>query len=258
MIVGASTGALYPHETTEDAIDVLARLGFPVLEIMLQTAGEYAPAFARLLAGRARDAGVAVHAVHAFTGLHPLFDPYARRREEGMDAFRRGIDLAAEVGAGAIVWHGLTRRDQESGVGPERYREVLATVAGESRAAGVTLAIENVSWCAVRDAKSVAAVRAWDLPVGFALDPFQAVEAGVEIAEVAEGMRGALVDVHLSDYATGRGRHLPPGEGEIDWRGFVRLLACLGYDGPLIIEGVCDGDLARLARARDLLRGLLP
>ncbi len=257
MRIGASTGALYPKWLTEDAVDALAGLGFPVVEVVLQTAGEYEAAYAGALARRARGAGVAVHAVHSFTQLHPLFDPYPRRRAEGRAALLRGIEAAATLGARCLVWHGLTLRDQRAGVGWEAFREELADLCAVARPAGVTLALENVSWCAVRDAEAARRVRAWGLPLGFAFDPFQAAEAGADAAGLLQVMAGALVDVHLSDHAAGGPRHLLPGEGDLDWPALLAGVRATGYDGPLMIEGPCAGRLDRLVRSRDFLEALL-
>ena len=257
MLIGASTGALYPGTPTEDAVERLAAIGFSTLEILLQTTGEYEGRFVRDLARRARDAGVRVHAVHTSTELHRLFDPYARRRQEGFDAFRRAIDAAAALGAGCLIWHGLTRTEHQHGIALAAFAEVLGRVANEAAERGVAVCVENVAWCVVRDAASVAMVREWDLPVGFTFDPFQAVDAGVSHAVVLGAMAGRLRDVHVSDHAPGGRRHLPPGEGDIDWPALVRLLDDVDYDGPLIIEGACQGDLPRLTRSRDLLAGLV-
>ncbi|MDI3339389.1 MAG: sugar phosphate isomerase/epimerase [Sphaerobacter sp.] len=257
MLIGASTGVLYPHALTEDAVEALGRGGFVAVEVIVQTAGEYRPAFARRLAARARAAGTTVASLHTYTGLHPLFDPYPRRREEGRAALLRAIDVAATLGARSVVWHGPTRRELPAGLASDRFREVLADVAQAGAAAGVTLTLENVSWCLLRDAESVRLVRGWGLPVGFTFDPFQAAEAGVDTAALIAAMGDALVNVHLSDHCPGGPRHLPPGEGTIPWPTVLGQLRAAGYAGPLILEGNCGGDLARLERSRRFVAALL-
>src|SRR5690606_29658234 len=114
---------------TEDSIERLARAGFAVAEVMLQTRGEYDAAYIRRLHARARDAGIRVHSLHVYTSLHPLFDPYPRRREEGFAAFHQAIMAAEVLEANCLVWHGPTRRDRQDGVTNERFRAVLAEVA---------------------------------------------------------------------------------------------------------------------------------
>ncbi|HET9015670.1 MAG TPA: sugar phosphate isomerase/epimerase family protein [Thermomicrobiaceae bacterium] len=257
MQIGASTGALYPTTTTDEAVDVLASLDFPVLEVILQTLGEYQPAFAGTLSRRARDAGVRLHSVHTYTQLHPLFDPYPRRRAEGMDAFRLAIEAAATLGARCVVWHGLTVRDRQRGATLEAFADTLHRVADEADRRGVVVCLENVAWCAVRDPESVTMARAREPRLGFTYDPFQAIDAEASQPAILEAMAGRLLNVHVSDHAPGGPRHLPPGEGVIDWRALVAQLRAIGYGGPLVIEGACDGDLSRLVRARALLAGLV-
>lgn len=259
MRIGASTGALYPQYLTEDAVEALARLGFPTIEVMLQTAGEYQPDFARLLAARASDRGVEVYSVHAFSSLHPLFDRYARRRQEGLDQFRRAVDLAVKVGAVCLVWHGLTQRDVEAGSGVAALRDVLPRLVEIAAEAGLRLSIENVSWCWAREAAQFLEMREWDVPLGFTFDPFQAAEAKTNVADLLGAMGDRLVNVHASDRAASGGkRHLPIGAGTINWPQVLRLLARAEYNGPLMLECACDGDLDRLARSRDILAALLP
>jgi sugar phosphate isomerase/epimerase len=62
-----------------------------------------------------------------------------------------------------------------------------------------------------------------------------------------------LIGLHLHD-AQGLKDHLPPGEGEIDWRG---LQPYLQHDRPLVLELVPGTELSQICRAADFVRGLL-
>ena len=53
--IGLSTAALYPTHLTEDALTAIAGLGFRVVEVFLQTEGEYTPAFGAELDRRRRE-----------------------------------------------------------------------------------------------------------------------------------------------------------------------------------------------------------
>ncbi|HEU0116075.1 MAG TPA: sugar phosphate isomerase/epimerase, partial [Thermomicrobiales bacterium] len=180
--LGLSTGALYPTPT-EDAPDIAARHGLFDLEIMLQTRSEYEPPFIRLLGRRCRDAGCRVHAVHVWQQYHPFFAPYPRRAADARDLFARAIAGAAELGARVVVWHGACRDDLPGPNAPERALAVIADLGRACAAAGLTLGIENVSWCMLRSVRDVSALvarlpelRAAGAAVGFVFDPFQAVE----------------------------------------------------------------------------------
>ncbi|CAA9568998.1 MAG: hypothetical protein AVDCRST_MAG49-3390 [uncultured Thermomicrobiales bacterium] len=267
--LGLSSGALYPHVPTEVVPEVAATLGIGDLELMLQSAGEYDPAFARVLRTALGDAGVRAHAVHTRTALHPVVDPYPRRIAEGRAMFDRAIALCVEVGAGVLVWHGPTRRELalEPDAVQDRLPEVAAELAAACGAAGITLAVENVSWCALASVRDVAAFAAAVVPIltpgarlGFAFDPFQSAEADANPFMVLAAMGDRVVDVHLSDRraADPAHRHLPPGDGDLPWPALVRAVAGV-YAGPLVIEAPLGPDpAATLARIRGRLDPLLP
>jgi sugar phosphate isomerase/epimerase len=182
--LGASSGAFYPQTPTEQVPFAAGRLGISSIEIMLQTQGEYDPAFVAQVAANARAAGVTVASVHSLTRFHPFLDPYPRRVEEGRALFQRAIEACVTLGAGVLVWHGPNRAEVATDEGWERFIAVaheLARVCGEG---GVTLGIENVSYGALALVRNVVnfATRLEEIgsqkDVGFVFDPFQAAEAG--------------------------------------------------------------------------------
>ena len=263
--LGLSTGALFPVPT--EAVPALAaRRGLADLEVMLQTAGEYAPAFARELAGRCADYGCHVHAVHVWQEFHPLLSPYARRAEEAVALFDLAIEGAARLGARVVVWHGPKRSDMAGPACWDRFVAVAAERAAACEAAGLALGVENVSWCALATTREVAAfaARMDDLDpagtgrIGFVFDPFQAAEAGQNPFMTLAAMGDRVLDVHLSDIkeADPSGRHLPPGEGDLPWPALLRAIAG-AYRGPLMLEGVVGELVGRLDRSRALLEPLL-
>jgi len=263
--IGASSGAFYPHTATEDVPDVAASLGIRSIELMLQTAGEYQPEFIQMVAERARNAGVRIHAIHTATALHPMFDAYPRRAEEGRALFQQGIEAAATLGAKAIVWHGARRQDVVTDAGWERFIALSHDLAKASGEAGVTLAIENVSWCALAQVRNVVnfATRLQEIgtaeEVGFVFDPFQAVEAGANPFMMLAAMGNRIVDVHISDYQEHdpSARHLVPGDGDLPWSALIRAIAGSGYSGPMMIEGPLGTDSETIDRVRERLNPLI-
>lgn len=239
--IAVSSGAFYPHVPTEEVPDRAAALGITTVELMLQTAGEYDPAFIADVAARARDAGVTVRSVHTLHRLHPFFDPYRRRVQEGRELFQRGIEAAATLGAEVLVWHGARRGEIREQEGWDRFVDTTSELAAACGAAGVTLGLENVSWCAlatVRDVVRMAASMEEIAPaaqLGFVFDPFQAMRAEANPFMILAAMGNRLVNVHISDFAA-EGDHLPPGEGTIPWSALLRAIAGSGYRGPLILE----------------------
>jgi len=263
--LGASSGAFYPHTPTELVPDAAARLGISEIELMLQTAGEYEPDFIETVAAHARAAGVRIHSIHTMHSLHPMMDPYPRRAAEGRALFQKGIEAAAALGAKVLVWHGARRQEVETSEGWERFISLTTELAKACGEAGVTLAIENVSWCALAQVRHVVsfATRLAEIgtpqEIGFVFDPFQAVEAGANPFMMLAAMGNRIVDVHISDYRQqdASARHLAPGDGDLPWSALVRAIAGSGYSGPMMIEGPLGTDGTAMQRVREHLNPLI-
>ncbi len=248
--VGISTAAFYPHHLTEDALTAIGELSFRIVEIFLQAQAEYTPRFGALLARRCRDLGLQVHSLHLYATYFDLWSPYPRMAREIRERYQRLLAVATKVGARALTWHGL-RYGLDNPRLIDAFFESTAWAAEEARRAGLTLCLENVSWCYLRGLEQVRAVQEAGVSVGFTFDVFQARESGAEPARLVRAMGDELTTVHLSDYRAEAPRHLPPGKGDVDWSGLMRALQEVGYAGPLILETahVRDGDVLLEARA---------
>jgi hypothetical protein len=246
---------------TEEVPERAAALGIHTVELMLQTAGEYDPTYIANLAARVRDAGVTVRSVHTMHRLHPLFDRYPRRREEGRALFERGIEAAAALGADVVVWHGARSGEVRDVEGWERFVEVTAELAAACGRAGVTLGLENVSWCALATVRDIVrmATRMDEIGppqhLGFVFDPFQAMRADANPFMILAAMGNRLVNVHISDYSEDRPdhTHLPPGDGSLPWSALLRAIAGGGYGGPMILESPLGDGAATLERVRGFI-----
>jgi sugar phosphate isomerase/epimerase len=258
--LGISSGAFYPATLTEDAPALAASWGISDLELMLQTHGEYDPAFIAAVERNVRAAGSRIHALH--TNLfHPVSSPYPRRIEEGRALFLKAVDAAHHLDADAIVWHGATRDEMADPATWDRFLALTSAFARACAEAGVALAIENVSWCVLATVRDVTAFAA-RIPelappgsLGFAFDPFQAAEANANHFMMLSAMRGHIVDVHLSDFRAGA-RHLRPGQGDLPWSALLRAIANNGYAGPMAIEAPL-ASREDLEAAREFLEPLL-
>ncbi len=254
--IGISTACFYPHVLTEDGLDIAAELGFPVVEVFLQTEGEYQLAFGRVLEQRARAVGVRVHSFHLYATLFDIWSPYSRMRDETRARFLRLLEMATHVGVRALTWHGL-RLGIDDPARIALFLESTVWAAEAAHAAGVTLCLENVSWCYLRRPEHVATLKALGAPLGFTFDSFQAAESGVAPEALITAMDGALTTVHLADFAVAGPRHLSPGVGIIDWTAVFAALQSVKYSGPLLIE-VADLDaLATLCEIRDFISSAL-
>jgi sugar phosphate isomerase/epimerase len=254
--IGLSTAALYPTHLTEDALTTIAGLGFRVVEVFLQTAEEYTPTFGLELNRRRRDLGIRVHSLHLYSPYFDMWSPYPRMIQETRGRFQALLEIATTLEARALTWHGLRYGLEDARLVDAFFES--ATWAGEqARAADVTLCIENVSWCYLRTCEQVRAMRQAMLPVGFTFDAFQSGESGTDPTTLIRAMDGYLSTVHLADYAPRGPRHLPPGDGVLDWPSILRALQKVGYGGPLILELAHVEDPTVFLRARDFVQQVL-
>ncbi len=254
--IGLSTAAFYPTHLTEEALTSIAELDFQVVEIFLQTEQEYTPAFGAELDRRRRDLGLCVHSLHLYSPYFDLWAPYPRMIQETRDRFRRLLDIATTLDARALTWHGL-RYGVDSPRLVTAFFESTAWAGAQAQAVGVTLCIENVSWCYLRTPRQVAAIHQARLPVGFTFDTFQAGESCTDPAALVRAMDNRLTTVHLADYAPGAPRHLPPGTGTLDWPAIMHALRAVNYNGPLIIEPAHVEDPLVFRRARAFVQQTL-
>ena len=232
--IGMSTAALYPHYLTEDALTAAADLGFPVAEAFLQTEEEHGTAFGVELDKRRRATGIRIHSFHLHTHYFNLWTPYSRRLKEIQERYLRTLDLANRVEAKAFTWHGIG--SQFSFKRLSEFMDSTAWAAERAHEAGITLCIENVSWCYLRAPEQIQPLLDLGVHIGFTFDTFQAGESNVDPATLIHAMGDRLTTVHLADYDPDGPRHLPLGKGVLDWPAILRALENVAYNGPLIIE----------------------
>jgi sugar phosphate isomerase/epimerase len=247
--IGVSTAALYPDYLTEDALTAAGELGFPVVEAFLQTREEYMPAFGRTLDQRRRAFGIRVHSLHLHNDFFELWSCYPRMLHEARKRFQQTLDIANRLEAQALTWHGI-RFGFKNPAFVARFLDSTTWAAEQARAAGVTLCLENVSWCYLRTPEQIHTIDEHSIPLGFTFDSFQAGETHTDPATLIHAMNGRLTTVHLADYDPDGPRHLPLGEGTLDWQAILHTLDAIGYSGPLIIElaGVENPETLRASR----------
>ena len=178
--LGISSGAFWPHAGTASVPDLVGRLEVRDVEVMLHDSTEYHGTFIRSLRNRFDGVGAAVHSVHIKQKLHPVVTGSADEVRAGWELFDRGIAATAALGATVLVWHGPSRREPGMPAALDRFPEAALRLSERCRTTGITLAIENVAYCAlptVRDVRRFAAATTGS-GIGFTFDPFQASDAG--------------------------------------------------------------------------------
>jgi uncharacterized protein len=267
--LGCSSGAFFPHIATEEVPALAAALGIFDIELMLQAHEEYELPFFADVRSRAEAHGVAIRSVHFMQPFHPLFSTYRRRAAEAWRLFEKGIEGAALAGAEMIVWHGPCQGEVQEHDALDCLLTAARELASQCTAAGLTLTIENVSWCYLSSVRAVRALASRideigpPSTVGFTFDAFQAAESDANPFMMLAAMNGLLANVHLRDFRESdrTQRSLPPGDGDLPWPALLRAVAGTGFNGPLMIEGALGPDpeatMARIrAKIEPIIEGL--
>jgi len=182
-------------------------------------------------------------------------DPAARERATG-DLFQ-----AAEAAAALRVRYFVLHPGPEKGGFDDSERaerrwhsvDVLNALAGRCRELGVGLALENMLphlfAGPTRDLLWILGALG-SAGVGVCLDTGHAHLAG-DLPAVVDKLSGHLWLIHVNDNRGKRDDHLPPGAGQIDWRGLVEHLCHAPFSGGMILElAGADDKQAVLAAAR--------
>ena len=253
-----------PHS---DGIKLAAELGLSGVQIYA-TSGDFSPEtlrdeakaeYKRMLS----ESGLVVSAFCADMG------GYGFEREEDnairVEKTKRIVDLAVEFGAKVITTHiGVIPEDKSE----PRYAVMLKALTEcglYAKERGVTLAIET----GPEKAKTLLAfIEDTKGGVGVNLDPANfTMVTGQDAVEAVYLLREHIVHTHAKDgimldknqnptdvyhaFAVGgvdalnacQGfKEVPLGEGQVDWKNYIKALREVGFDGFLTIERECGDD----------------
>jgi sugar phosphate isomerase/epimerase len=166
---------------------------------------------------------------------------------------RRGLELAAELGAGTVRVFSGARRDPPPATAGWTA-DVFARAVSLADEAGVRAALE-IEWeCAVATRDEAADVLA-AMPadgLGIVWDPGNEgrFTGAATPPDGDAAVRDRIVHVHVKD-VDDRGEWTRVGSGLVDWRGELRRLGADGYDGLLSLEthySLQDGGLPAATR----------
>ena len=244
MEVGLSTASYFNKMTVEDAVTDIGAHGVRVCEVFLNSFSEYEPAFVEMLARRARDGGVSVYSVHPmgiqFETL--LFSQHDRQCADSLRVYERVLCAAETLGATRYVMHGAANLSGVPfAVDYARFADVFDTLLTMAERHGVTLTLENVSWClfnrpefGVRLSEALGNHR-----LKFTLDVKQALRVGLTALDFIDAVGEDVVNLHLCDAVVAADRSFSmrmPGAGDVDFAAIRDALMAKGYAGPAFIE----------------------
>ena len=193
----------------------------------------------------------------------PLGSASPDLRQRGLDILYRSIDLAADLGVKVIQIMGYDAFYEPSNPDTQaRYLEGLRTGVSWASAAGVLLALENGDSELVNSVeKAMRFVKTLNSP-WFQVYPDigNMTAAGYNPLEQLPLTEGHLVGVHVKDTRPGELRGVPLGKGMVQFQETFKLLAQIGFSGPLVMEmwahlDPTDDPIGSAAQARIILDG---
>jgi sugar phosphate isomerase/epimerase len=249
-----STNA-FKKNSLEEAIDVIAEIGYRGVEIMADVPHAYPPdmprgrreAVRKQIEGR----GLRVSNVNAFTlfaqgdTYHPTWiEADAKKRELRVIHTMACLELAAELGAktmslqpgGPMIGTSISRS-----AASERFAEGLGRVLPIAVERNVVLAIEPEPGLFIETAAEYLEFKNTffrDEPmVRMNCDIGHLFCVGEDPAAVIRAMPEQVVHVHLEDIGKNRvHQHLTPGKGAIDFHSIFGALDDVKYEGWVTVE----------------------
>jgi sugar phosphate isomerase/epimerase len=231
-----------------DALRVLARHGFRSVELTTAPPHLSAPGlgpYERQELARLLDAlGLRVTSVNPSFADINLISTIPEFRELSERHLIANVELAADLGAPYVVV--IPGRRHALAPAPDQAARTvldqgLDRLLARAEPLGVTITLENSPYGYLGRASELAEIAArWDSPwLRLTYD----VANALAIEDPAEGVRQAaryLALAHVSDTWRNKWAHTAAGTAEVDFGGFARALAEVGFAGPTVYELV-DG-----------------
>jgi sugar phosphate isomerase/epimerase len=246
--VGLATASVYP-ESTANAFELAARLGYDGVEVMVWTdpVSQDVTALRRLSDYHQ----IPILALHApclvITQRVWGTDPWAK--------LVRAKEAAEECGAETVVVHPPFRWQREYA------RQFVGGIQQMASETDVRFAVENMFPLRARGRSVVPYAPDWDptqedLP-DFTLDLSHTSVSGTDALAMADVMGDRLSHVHIADgNGSARDEHLVPGRGEQPCAELLESLAVRGFDGLVVVEVNTRRAEDRAEREADLAEAL--
>jgi sugar phosphate isomerase/epimerase len=173
---------------------------------------------------------------------------------------RRWLNLSREMTLTHLIAHGGSHDDRALGLA--QMADVLAEVAPEYAAAGVTLCIENHYAWEYHDCHELYGsteeledlfARIESPGLGFCLDYGHSHMTGNTLG-LLQRVGHRLVYTHLADNLGEHDDHLMFGEGAVPWREVLTATLAIGYSGPFTVEFPVRESMEGLSRCVAMLR----
>jgi sugar phosphate isomerase/epimerase len=243
MNIGLNFGIFPATWSPAQKVEATARVGAAALEINIDANALWTQrldAAARsALRRQAKDAGVALSSL--CLNAHWVFNlasPDRRIRDIGISLIWDAINLAADLGAGAVLIPGCDQ-DESPENKWELFRDGVMHGIARAEQAGVTLALEAVGKPFLFDtAKLLEMIDACggSQALGIYLDVGNSTGGGMDPAAEVRAACGRATLCHVKDWNPENRNERRLGAGAVDFAASLAALREIGYDGPLIVE----------------------
>ena len=250
-----STGALFPLES-EDALQRIKNAGFDNAELMPQALSDASEAATRTF----EKTGIRIASIHfplAMFGM--LYTAHRTMRDDGRRFTRDLLTMGRRMGTAILVVHPHSKAiPGYEALLEQPIIDNLRYLADTCADFGVLLAMENSpKTCATAEQLQAYVDSFGPVHMRPMVDTTEVCEAGGDPVQFLGAIQPC--HLHLSDFS-GTSKHLPAGEGDIDWAGVKAQLG--DYTGFYTLEPsyryyLEDID-ARLRRAHAFIAGLFP
>jgi len=167
--------------------------------------------------------------IHASAGQEKRWDaPEAYRRLAGVELVRNRLEMAAALGARAIVLHAHSNMPLDS------QRRSLSELEPYARLLGVQIALENLFEGNHACLASLFAEFEPDF-LGYCYDCGHGNMLPDGMAEL-EAWKDRLAVLHIHDNDGTKDQHKLPFTGTVDWDRFIHILDQSSYRGPINLE----------------------
>lgn len=243
MQIGLNSGIFPATWSPADKVDATARVGAAGLELNIDAGQLWTQrldqAARQALRRQAQDAGVAITSL--CLNAHWIFNlasPDVRIRDLGVSLLLDAIDMAAELGAGAVLVPGC---DQEES--PEHkwqlFRDGVMQGIARAEKVGVTLALEAVGKPFLFNTEKLLRMIedcGGSQALGIYLDVGNATHGGMDPAAEIRAAQGRATLVHVKDWNPAQPTERRLGAGGVDFASALAALRAIGYDGFLVVE----------------------
>ena len=235
-----STASLFTRYLTEDALEFLSKNNIETAEVFLESYREYNKAFGEFLRGK--KGNIEINSVHTLTTqFEPqLYSLNERAKEDSFELLKGTMECAKSLGAKYYTFHGQARfKVTHKSTDYDRVGKITQEIIDTISPYGVTLAFENVHWCAYNHVGFFSEIKKRTKGLKATLDIKQARQAGIDYNALIDEMGEDIVTVHLSDINE-NGKMCLPGKGVTDFEHLLKRLHGVGFDGALILEVYTD------------------